>query len=382
MNRPDSSSLNSNAEATAAAKLFAMKQAEEQEFKPAIATGFIPPVVEKSSYEEDHVSPFKAAPKAPIKRPKGISNVALGQEEEVRETEAAPVDDAPQIARFIPIPVVETPKSPFAPIGQNNNSANGLKAPIKRPKGISNVALGQEEEVRETEAAPVDDAPQIARFIPIPVVETPKSPFAPIGQNNNSANGLKAPIKRPPSASVNHAAAMKEEEEKAQKAASSPFKKAPSQEPANRPVKTSEKTFIPLAPVPFYEKPVANPFAAAPASKTSVEQEPYGSTAVKKPVWTTAAYTSDNKIDAFKHNVAPVEKESEEPEIPVSGSAAETFESTSDNSSEVTDTRPIWERSPIENIEEIIEEEDASNSGGEKKSRLDRIMDGLNRPLF
>ena len=62
--------------------------------------------------------------------------------------------------------------------------------------------------------------------------------------------------------------------EKTQKAASSPFKKAPSQEPANRPVKTSEKTFIPLAPVPFYEKPAANPFAAAPASKISVEQEP------------------------------------------------------------------------------------------------------------
>ena len=317
MNRPDSSSLNSNAEATAAAKLFAMKQAEEQEFKPAIATGFIPPVVEKSSYEEDHVSPFKAAPKAPIKRPKGISNVALGQEEEVRETEAAPVDDAPQIARFIPIPVVETPKSPFAPIGQNNNSANGLKAPIKRP----------------------------------------------------------------PSASVNHAAAMKEEEEKAQKAAASPFKKAPSQEPANRPVKTSEKTFIPLAPVPFYEKPAANPFAAAPASKTSVEQEP-SEQAVKKPVWTTAAYTSDNKIDAFKHNVAPVEQGSGESEAATFGSEPETYENTSGNSSEVADTRPIWERSPIENIEEIIEEEDASNSGSEKKSRLDRIMDGLNRPLF
>ena len=80
MNRPGAESLNSNAEATVAAKFFA-KDIGGENYRPSLANAFIAPVIEKKP-EEEVKSPFKAAPKAPIKRPKNITNAALGSDEE------------------------------------------------------------------------------------------------------------------------------------------------------------------------------------------------------------------------------------------------------------------------------------------------------------
>ena len=208
MNRPDSTSLNANANATVAAQAYE-KSMKDSNYNPAIANGFIPPVLEKKEDVKTE-SPFKAAPKEPIKRPKGVTNI--GYQEEAAE---------------------EAPK---------NEPGNG--------------------------------GPRIAQFIPIPVIEQPKSPFAPI-DNNKTENGLKAPIKRPPSASVNHAEAKRQEEELNKireeleamggitaKPKEEPVAEAPQKPASDRPW---DKTFVPLAPVPFFaEDPDTpkNPFAA------------------------------------------------------------------------------------------------------------------------
>ena len=208
MNRPDSTSLNANANATVAAQAYE-KSMKSSNYNPAIANGFIPPVLEKKEDVKTE-SPFKAAPKEPIKRPKGVTNI--GYQEEAEK---------------------EAPK---------NEPGNG--------------------------------GPRIAQFIPIPVIEQPKSPFAPI-DNNKTENGLKAPIKRPPSASVNHAEAKRQEEELNKireeleamggitaKPKEEPVAEAPQKPASDRPW---DKTFVPLAPVPFFaEDPDTpkNPFAA------------------------------------------------------------------------------------------------------------------------
>lgn len=254
MNRPDSSSLNANANATVAAQAYE-KSMKASNYNPAIANGFIPPVLEKKE-EVKTESPFKAAPKEPIKRPKGISNAALAQDE-----------------------VEETPKN-----------------------------------------EPGNTGPRIAQFIPIPVIEQPKSPFAPI-DNNKTENGLKAPIKRPPSASVNHAEAKRQEEEldkiRAELEAMGGITAKPKEEPVEEAPKKPnserpwDKTFVPLAPVPhFAEDPdeaPKNPFAA-PVQKTE---------------------------EQIKREEAAAQRALEE-----------------------------------------------SRTVGEKKSKLDKLMEGLNRPIF
>lgn len=233
MNRPDSDRLNTNAEATVAAQFFAREQSKEKEFKPAIATGFVPPVVKGpgAPEPEKQASPFKAAPKAPIKRPKNGTSPFAQEEEEEKPEQKGPV--GPQIAQFIPIPVLEKPASPFAPIDQQKTE-NGLKAPIKRPKSASvNHAMAGNDDPADAE---YDDVAEEAQ-------EEAASPF-----------------KRSPLAGPSSSSARK-----------SPF--APPQ-PANqvkstfssksRETKTSDKTFVPLAPVPYFEKQeeeVKSPFA-------------------------------------------------------------------------------------------------------------------------
>ena len=213
MNRPDSTSLNANANATVAAQAYE-KSMKASNYNPAIANGFIPPVLEKKE-ETKTESPFKAAPKEPIKRPKGVTNAALKEEAEEEAPKSEPGNSGPRIAQFIPIPVVEAPKSPFAPVDKTKTE-----------------------------------------------------------------NGLKAPIKRPPSASVNHAEAKRQEQELNRirdelEAMGGVTAKPKEEEPAQEPVKPAsdrpwDKTFVPLAPVPFFaEDPNENksPFAA-PVQKT------------------------------------------------------------------------------------------------------------------
>jgi len=211
MNRPDSKSLNTNASATAAAQAFAKEQEKEREFMPAIATGFVPPVVNDIN--------------APV----------------AKKTEA----------------------SPF----------KSNRAPVRRPKNAANVGYKpekKEEQAPKTETAD-ENKPQIAKFIPIPVVEKEASPFLPAGAKpeQKTANGLKAPIKRPASASVNHAAALKEEQEK--KAREEALKKQASEaqtgEAAAANPTEEKKEFTPKFVPMFAQEEKTNPFAA-PVKKT------------------------------------------------------------------------------------------------------------------
>ena len=245
MNRPDSTSLNSDATATAAAQAFLRSQSEEKKYKPAIATGFIPPVVDdKGVPAEKTVSPFKAAPKAPIKRTNGVANAAeQGAEEEAKES--APAATAgPQIAQFIPIPVIEEPKSPFAPLEKK-------EGPIKRPLSASiNHAQVQDEEA-DPDAAEADSS----EFEPAAV-----QPFKPV-KSTPSSRPMAA--SRPVSSAPSRSAFGK-------KSAFAPQAQTPAAAPRKDPgVRTSDKTFVPLAPVPYFaeKKEEINPFAA-PVQKT------------------------------------------------------------------------------------------------------------------
>jgi len=198
---------------TAAAVTF-RKQLENQEFAPAIATGFVPPVVDKK--EPERANPFKPTHKAPVKRP-------------------------------------------------HNGS------PFEEPAGEV------EEEAPAAPAAPSNHVPTVGIFNGVMPIKKEESPFKPLAAKEDLApNGLKAPIKRPASASVNHAAAVNAQQEMPAEAssenASEPEKisltaalAAPSLEEAPIPVK---KTFTPLAPIPAEKmKPEIDPFKHNDASQ-------------------------------------------------------------------------------------------------------------------
>lgn len=209
MNRPDSDSLNANASATVAAQVFKKMQTEERDgCKPAIANGFIPPVVNDLGAPKTEVknSPFKAAAKSPIKRPKGVTNAAMKSDDEPKpENSNAGSEAGPQIAKFMPIPVIEEPKSPFAPIQKKSE-------PIKRPSSasVNHAQVAAQEEELERLQAELDALGGISRT---PESTAPKAPSAPL--------------------------------------------------------KTKDKTFVPLAPVPYFkqDEEKINPFAA-PVQKT------------------------------------------------------------------------------------------------------------------
>lgn len=153
MNRPNSSALNENATPTAAASAYS-KVLNEQKYAPAIATQFVPPVIEEKK-EEKKASPFKPGPKAPIRRPNS-ADVS-----EIKEKPKAPESlkkYVPPVAQFTSLaPIVQKPASPFKQISQeevekigeeqNDHTLPGTKAPIKRPKSASvNRAAAMKEE--------------------------------------------------------------------------------------------------------------------------------------------------------------------------------------------------------------------------------------------
>lgn len=246
MNRPDSTSLNADATATAAAQAFLRAQSEEKTHKPAIATGFIPPVVDdKGASTAQTVSPFKAAPKAPIKRTKGVTNAAEKDEQNEEKASAPAAPAGPQIAQFIPIPVIEEPKSPFAPLEKKENG------PHKRPLSASiNHAQVQNEEA-DPDAAE-DQSPEAGSAAAV-------QPFKPVRSTPSSRPMVAA---RPTSATPTKSAFGK----KSAFAPQNPAPAAPRKDPG---VRTSDKTFVPLAPVPYFaeKKEEINPFAA-PVQKT------------------------------------------------------------------------------------------------------------------
>ena len=112
---------------TAAQEAF-LKQQSEQKLAPAIATGFVPPVIEEKV--DDRPSPFKPVAPTPLNSAaaSGSSNVHT----------ASSSEHVPPIALFTPIPVKEEAASPFKPIhGEEEDMAPGLKPPIKRSASAS-----------------------------------------------------------------------------------------------------------------------------------------------------------------------------------------------------------------------------------------------------
>ncbi|MBP3266308.1 MAG: hypothetical protein J6L84_05090 [Clostridiales bacterium] len=246
MNRPDSTSLNADATATAAAQAFLRAQSEEKTYKPAIATGFIPPVVDdKGIPDKPAVSPFKAAPKAPIKRTKGVTNAAEKDEQNEEKASAPAAPAGPQIAQFIPIPVIEEPKSPFAPLEKKESG------PHKRPLSAS-INHAQVQNDQEDAEASVEESTESEPAASV-------QPFKPVRSTPSSRPMVAA---RPTSATPTKSAFGK----KSAFAPQNPAPAAPRKDPG---VRTSDKTFVPLAPVPYFaeKKEEINPFAA-PVQKT------------------------------------------------------------------------------------------------------------------
>ncbi len=291
MNRPDSDTLNSNASATVAAQAFAQRT-KGPDYNPAIANAIIPPVIEKKEEPVAKPSPFKNS-RPPVKR----------------------TADA----------------SPFKPKEEDAASARptnpNIKSPVKKYEG-----------------------PQIAKFTPIPVLKEPESPFKPIGANNESNNGLKAPIKRPTSASVNHAVAKQQEKEleriKTELDAMGGARVEPKEEPVidEAPVKeeTAEKpaftkpAFLKAEPAKEETKPIFAPPKTKTSDKTFVPLAPVP--AFQKPA-------EEGEPSPFK----PIEHKTEE-----------------------------QLRREEENARRALEQSRAEK----KKSKLDRLMDELNRPIF
>lgn len=102
MNRPDGTALNVDATPTAAAIAFE-KQQTERKVTPAIATGMVPPVIEKK--EEPKVSPFRQ-----VKRPTGADS---SKEEAPKPETKAPTAESSD-SYFIPMKSYNREvKSPF-----------------------------------------------------------------------------------------------------------------------------------------------------------------------------------------------------------------------------------------------------------------------------
>ncbi len=225
MNRPDAQTLNSNAEATVASQAF-VKAQKEEDYRPAIATGFIPPVIKEDKPADNKVnSPFKTS-HAPVKRPKNIPGMGNNTgDQETEESGQAPANEGPQIAKFMNIPIVEKPASPFVPLGEQPKTVNGLKAPVKRPASAS---------INHAETARLEaEKARLRKELGIKDPEEEKTEEPETAAVNKPASGPKLPP---------------------------------------RPVKTSDKTFVPLAPVPYFaeKKEEINPFAA-PVQKTEAQ---------------------------------------------------------------------------------------------------------------
>lgn len=222
MNNPEAGVLNSSATKTVAAMAFAKQQESEHKSAPAIATGYIPPVLEK--HEEVKASPFKAAPKPPIKRPRNLGQPGAGgdnsAEDHKSESSSA---GGPGIAQFIPVPVIEKPKSPFVPL-EEKPAFTGFKAPVR------------------SKTSPFGNSAQTDN-------QTSSSPLDGQGLGAAGSSTRKSPLN--PAFKKTEVRAV-EEKPKVQT--------------------TADKTFIPLAPVPvFAKKDDINPFAA-PVEKTEEQR--------------------------------------------------------------------------------------------------------------
>ena len=130
MSHLNGTSLNSHSEPTVAAMAFE-KAVKEKSEAPAIATGFVPPVVEK--HETARPSPFKK-----IKNEDG--------EEVKAEADTAPKQTKPGIAAgFVPAPARKK---------QEVNPFKASKGPIKRPvsASVNHAAAKASEENQEEKA--------------------------------------------------------------------------------------------------------------------------------------------------------------------------------------------------------------------------------------
>ena len=132
MNRPDSSSLNAGAEPTVAAKAFE-KAMKENSVTPAIATGFVPPVV-----KED-------APGAPS-RPSPFRQVKTADSDQEESSEVKKPSTPAIATGFIPMPGYMK-KQEINPFKSN-------KGPVKRPvsASVNHAAAAAAGEIDDDEA--------------------------------------------------------------------------------------------------------------------------------------------------------------------------------------------------------------------------------------
>ena len=108
-----------------AAQVAFKRDLEERNVAPAIATSIIPPVVEKNDTKAEGPSPFKPAPKPPVKRNLGEAPV---------ESQAAPAAaeavNIPKVAQFDPVVAARKTESPFVPVNHSNSDQMSLTAAL------------------------------------------------------------------------------------------------------------------------------------------------------------------------------------------------------------------------------------------------------------
>ncbi len=246
MNRPDSSALNANASHTAAQEAF-IKQQSEQKLAPAIATGFVPPVIDKEEHD-DRPSPFKPVAQPIVDRAVDVEEKKEEVKPEVKRPSAGPHKYVPPIAQFTPGPVKKEEASPFKPL--NNEEETGLKAPIKRPASASvNRAAAMQAEADKNKSA-------------LDRIQAAKTATISAGATDIDA---------------------KKAEEEAKKAAEEAARKSSVTRPGARPGTTAAKTFKPAYDVPERPAPTS-PFKPNPAAASSNSNRPFNAAAAMKEI--------------------------------------------------------------------------------------------------
>lgn len=378
MNRPDSTMLNSSAEPTVAAKAFE-KAVKENSVTPAIATGFVPPVLSQEEKEPE----VKRSPFRQIKT-------------EGDESGSTPKKDSkPAIALgFIPMPGYMK-KQEINPFKSN-------KGPVKRPASasINHAAVADDEEnIEETveEKDHSSDRPSLTAALAGHEVH---STFRP---TEFKTQDHKDPFKRsansePESQEMTEAEAKVETETKpkpvvekreAPKNRRSPFQTMRREiEPEPEPVKAQEPA--PVEPEPVQEpeveietapiaaeEPVAGPApveavepepetVAAPDPEPEIEQSPFKAKEIEpEPVVEDTEPVAEPVVEE-----APVQAKEPEPEL--------VFPSYTD---EDIDLEPIGDTSPFKPLDHEIDVNDEPapqpqrseptfyTSGTEEKSR-------------
>lgn len=347
MNRPDSSVLNIGAEPTVAAKAFE-KAVKENSVTPAIATGFVPPVVKKDEEKRAEApSPFRQ-----------IKN----QDGEEKPAEAKKPAGPAIASGFIPMPGYMK-KQEINPFKSN-------KGPVKRPVSASvNRAAAEAsgeiaEEVVEEEQERSSERPSFtaalagrevhSTFRPTEFkLQTSVDPFR--HEKAAEPKNVKAPDPEPERVI---------EKKPAPTSRRSPFRSGPSAAVAAEPEPEIEK------PVPVPAEPEIDPVPVQTPEAEAPDKE-------KEPEIAAEPADVSEPVQAPKADIPSVQNEEPEPEL--------VFPSYTD---EDIDNVPLGDTSPFKPLDHKVDPDEAPSpqrqkteptyytSGSEEKSR-GGILGGL-----